>query len=368
MGETRRNILVGLFMIFGLGALGFLMLMFGEAPNWLGGAEYELKIYVNGIAGIDDGSPIHLNGIKIGRVTELTFRDMSAPEKGVVLVGKIKKEFSVPRGAHAECVTPTLGLGRGRVDIYAAGAGQPAIEPGGYIQGESVDALKNIIPESMVSSLEGTVTKIGNFAETLTPVADDLHELLKKRPVREVDLADPEEASRISANLYTAVERLDLALKHFNEVLGDPQVKSNLLEAVENVNIMTADGRAAVADFRDTAANLKADSSRIADKLEGAVDNANARVTQLADAAMPVLNETAQLSANLNVISRNIRDGEGTIGRLVVDGRLYEVAVLSFERFTDMVDSIRRLAFRWEKTGRIGIDAGGFPVTKKVPE
>jgi ABC-type transporter Mla subunit MlaD len=355
-------------MILGLGALGFLMLVFGEAPNWLGGAEYELNIQVNEIAGIEDGTPIYLNGIKIGRVSDLTFRDPSAPELGVVLVGRIKKEFNVPVGAHAECVTPTLGFGQGRVDIFAEGAGLPPIEAGGVIKGASKDAIKDIIPESMITTLEGTVAKVGTFAETLTPVAEDLHQLLKKAPMNEVDLTDPATAGHISANLYTAIQRLDQALRHFNEILGDPGVKSNLLAAIENINVMTVEGRAAIADLRDAAANVKVDASRLADKTEALIENTNTRVTQLADAAMPMLDQTAQFSSNLNAISRDMRDGKGTIGLLLTDARLYEVVVLSFERAVDMIDSIRRLTYRFEKSGRIGLEVGGFPVNRKVPE
>ena len=367
MSEARRNVLVGLFMVGGLGALGFLMVMFGEAPSWLGGAEYDLNIEVKEIAGVDEGTPIYLNGINIGRVASLSFKNPNAPAEGVVVAGKIKRRFDVPLGATAECIGPALGFGRGRVEIFAEGVGMERVEPKGTITGVTVNPLQDIIPETMLSSLEGTVIKIGDFAEELTPVAQDLHEILKKTPVSEVD--DPAAAARqITGNLYTAIQRLDHVLKHFDDVLGDPAVKSAVREAIDNVLAMSADGKAAFADLRDTSANLKTDMSRVADNLDEAVDNFEDKVDQFAEAAMPILDDTARTSANLSVISSNLLEGKGTLGRLLTDDRLYEVLILSLDRARDLIDTLRRLFSRFEKKGRIGLDTDGLLWSKKVPQ
>jgi len=367
MSDARRNVLVGLFMVGGLGSLGALMMMFGEAPSWLGGAEYDLNIVVREIAGVDEGTPIYLNGIQIGRVTALSFRDADAPERGVVIAGRIKDRFKVPRGASAECKGPALGFGRGVVEIFAEGAGMEPIEAGGSINGVTVNPLQDIIPETMLSSLESTVIKIGYFAETLTPVANDLHEILKKTPIMDAD--DPTAAARqVTANLFTAIQRLDRVLKHFDDVLGDPELKSGLREAIDNVLAMSADGKAAFADLRDTSANLKTDMSRVADNLDGAVSNVNHQANRIADAAMPILESTARTSANLSVITTELRQGKGTLGMLLTDERLYEGLVLSLDRARDLIDSLRRLFYRFEKKGRIGLEAGGFPINVKTPQ
>ena len=363
MSEMRRNLLVGMFMILGLGALGFLLVMFGEAPSWLGGAEYPLKIRVSEIYGISDGTPVLMNGIQIGRVESLEFLDPAAPENGVEVVAQIKDEFKVPRGAKAQCIAPALGLGRGRIEIFAVGEGQPALEKNQVILGSTESAFAGIIPETLFDSLDTTVVNIGKFADQLTPVAEDLHELLKKAPIS--DMNDP---AKMTSNLFTAIQRLDQILRHFDQVLGDPDVQSGIKESIENVRTMTADGKVAFADLRDTSANLKTDASRIADKVEGTVDDLGKRVNEIADATLPFLDDAAKIAADLRVIASNIREGKGTVGLLLNDNRLYEVMVLSFERATDMIDSLRRLAYRFEKSGRVGLNVGGWPVEKKIPE
>jgi phospholipid/cholesterol/gamma-HCH transport system substrate-binding protein len=363
MKETRRNLMVGLFMVAGLAALGYLLVLFGEAPAWLGGAEWTLKIRLHGISGIEEGTAVYLHGIKIGRVETLEFVRMTAPDQGVEVIAKIREEYNVPTGSVAQCIAPALGMGRGRVDILSPGAGAP-IEDGGTIDGMVVNPLDKILPETLVSSFEGTVVKIGNFAERLTPVAEDLHELLKKTPIPEDEQAE----AQFTANLYTAVQRLDRALASLDAVIGDPQLRNGLLESVENIRTMSADARVALQDFRDMAANLKIDGSRITDKAEAAIENFDRQMTRISDAAVPLLDEGARTSANLRLITANLLDGRGTLGKLLTDERFYEVLVLSFERAREAVDSMGRLFQRFEKSGRIGLNVNGFPADQKAPK
>ena len=69
-------------MILGLGALGWLMTAFGEMPAWVVGGEYEILMSVKGPSGIGDGAPIYLNGVQVGRVKELRFKNIKFPDAG----------------------------------------------------------------------------------------------------------------------------------------------------------------------------------------------------------------------------------------------------------------------------------------------
>jgi len=363
MNESRRNFSVGLFMIGGIAVLGYLMVLFGEAPGWLGNAEYELRIEVKEISGIDDGTPVYLNGIKVGRVTTLNFIEMARPEMGVVLICKIQKEFSIPKGATAECISPTLGIGRGRVDIFASG-GTGHIEPGGAIQGVMINSLERIFPQQMANSFESTVEGIGDFAEAYAPVAKDIHELLRIRTVEEVD----QNPQKIAANLYTAVQRLDHVLKTFDGVIGDTEMRRKLNEVMDNLLAMTTDAKLAMSDLRETTATLKTDMAKITASAEQALTSIDSRVNELADATLPTLDHAAKTASNLHRVSEKIADGEGTLGRLLNDERLYEATLLAIQRIQDMVDSFRRLADRFERRGRIGLDLGGIPADQPLSE
>lgn len=357
MSETGRNTMIGLFMVAGLGALGVLMVIFGETPSWLGGAEYEVRIQIlERATGISEGTPIFMNGIQIGRVADLEFIDPSAPQLGVYIVGNIEETYVIPGSVDAVCVGPLMGLGRGHVELTAHESKLPPIKAGDVISGTVQGPLDDALPASMMASLDKTVVSVGNFAEELTPVAADLHDLFVRRPIADIDASqDPEAQRRI--NIYTAVQRLELLTRNLNDLISDPRFGSGITESVENIRLMTADGRTAFADLRDTSATLKTNTARLVDTLDTTVAGIDRRFNELADKAVPVLDDSARTAANLRIASGFIAEGKGTVGKLITDDRLYEVATLSFERAVDMIDSLRRLFARFERTGRIGIDA-----------
>lgn len=372
MSETGRNTLIGFFMIAGLSALGVLMVIFGETPSWLGGAEYEIRIQVRERAtGINEGTPIFMNGIQIGRVAMLEFIDPAAPQLGIYIVGEIEQTYVIPGRVDAVCVGPLLGLGRGYVELIARESDLPTIKPKDVITGTIKGPLDEAMPGSMLTSLEDTVISVGNFAEQLTPVAADLHNLLERRPIEEIDASDDPDAQR-RVNVYTTVQRLELLVRNLNELATDPKIVNGIRQSVDNLEVMSADGRAAFADLRETSATLKSNTSRLVDSLDTTINDLDRRINELADKAVPVLDNSARITADLRVASGNIAEGRGTVGKLLTDDRLYEVATLSLERAVDMIDSLRRLFARWERTGRIGIEAGTpvgpVAVDKELPK
>ncbi len=359
-------------MVVGLGTLGLLMVMFGEAPEWLGGAEWSLQIHVKQLRGAPQGTPVNLNGVQIGRVGSLQFPRPERPDLGVSIIALLKDLYSIPSGAYAVIYEPVLGVGRGRIEIVIPpdGGGPPLDKEKALIRGEMGSMIHEIVPKTLMSSVERAVLQIGDFAAALTPVAGDLHEIFKKTPLELVD--DPALAGELTANLYTAVQRFDKTLKHVNDVLGDPNVKSALLEAIENVRQGTEDGRLALADLRETTATLRDSSLRITAKIEQGVDDATADLDQLSRKAMPVLDSLAEATSNLNRVSLDLADGNGTAGKLLRDDRLYEKLVLCTDHLTDLVDTLRRVTNKIERQGYIDLAVheksplGPLPTRKKL--
>lgn len=372
MQETRRNLLVGAFMLTGLVALALLMAMFGEAPEWLGGAEWRLRIRVAQLRTAPEGTPVNLNGIQIGRVGALEFDNPARPDQGVSVMALIKDKYDVPSGAHAVVYEPVLGVGRGHIEILVPpeGGGAPLPRVDASILGRMSSMMHEVVPETLMSSVEKTVIQIGNFAEALTPVANDLHDLMVRTPVDAVD--DPAQARRVVANLSTVIQRVDQAVKHFNDVLGDPAVKSALRESIDNLRQMSEDGKLAVGDMRETAATLRDASLRITAKAEQALDAASADVSELSRKSAPVLDNLAQLTANLSRASFALADGQGTAGKFLRDDRLYEKMVLFMDRFTELVNTVRRIAGKTERQGYLDLAVheksplGPVPVRKNL--
>lgn len=371
MSEYKRNMLVGLFMLAGLAVLGTLLVLFGETPAWLGGAEYELTINFREVEGVAEGMAIFLNGVQVGRVGRLDFSDAQRPDLGVEVVALIKDKYFIPSGAVGRVYANVFGLGRGHIEIIAPPIEtEPLDRELAAIPGEMGKPFEDLIPEDLMFSIEKTVQQVGNLFEQATPVADDLHELLERRPIHEVDEAIAE-ARGIIANVHTVVQRFDRTLKHVNEVLGKPEVKSAIVQAIENVEEMTADGKETFAVLRETAAQVQQDLDHIAEALDALVADTNTGVNDIRTHLIPALETVAKVADNLNRTALALAEGEGTAGLIFHDARLYEAMLLSVERITDGVDKLRRLLAKFEDQGYVEFKAheavGPFPYHGKEP-
>lgn len=350
MEETRRNVLVGLFVLFGLAALGALIVLFGHAPQWLvPGDTYALTIDFDRVAGVRSGTLVEVNGKRIGHVREVRFADPDDLKSGVVVDVAIQKDYRIPVGSYAETVEAGL-FGGGRPPIIIR-PGDPAL---GYLApdsaamtGRTIGALNAVFPEEIVANLNRTSRSIGDAAEALQPVLENLDEILKPRHPDAVDAP-----GGLPGNLASAASRLDELLAHMNAVLGDPAQQSAIKQAVANVQTMSEDGQIVMRNLKaasEEARSVVTRTSEVVDKVDGAVDNLNVRVNAVAQAATNTLGAAGEVLDYLKVSAGRLAQGEGTVGKLLTDERLYESLVLTVERIGKTIDEIRVLVQKWQE-------------------
>jgi len=350
MKEGTRNSLVGLFTISSIVALAALMVMFGEAPDWLGKGDWQLTITgVREIRGISPGTAVYLNGVEIGRVNRLQFEVPSRPGLGVQVVAKIKQQYSVPRGSTAKMYGATLGIGSGQVHIVVgdAAAVEPLPKEGATIHGEMASAFGEIISKELTSSVQRTVDHIGNFAHAATPLADHLSNLLEERTIDQVD-HPMSPADRIPANLATAIERFDRLVLNVNTVLGDQEVQADVKGIADDL-------KTASAEIRELVELWHQETRRISDNVNEGVDSTEKNLDESFDKLIVVIENLDRSTKKLTEILDGIAAGEGTAGMLVRDERLYEAAVLALQRLSDTLASINRITGKIEEDGYIQV-------------
>ncbi len=334
MKEGTRYTLLGLFMVLALAALGTLMVMIGETPTWLGGAEWELRIVgVRQLSPIAEGTEVNLNGVNIGRVARLDFTKRNRPGLGVFIITKIKNKYSVPEGSLAKIYSPMLGVGRGHIDIIPPTRGSPRPLPleAAKIKGEMASTIREIIPEGMIESLHRTVDQIGRFAQALTPVADDLHRLMEQREVQDVD------AQQVTANLATLIERFDASLKNFNSLVGDDQTQEDVKAFAANLN-------EASRRFVELSKRLDSESIRLADNINTKLDRMDERLETFFGVLLPLLDNLDEAGKVLSRAAREFDEGKGSIALMLHDDRLYESLVESSERIGLLIATLQPLA------------------------
>lgn len=342
MKETMRNSLIGLFVIGSVLVLGALMVMFGEGPGWLRSSEWELNITgPREIRGISDGSPVYLNGVEIGRVLRLEFKNQEHPGIGVNIIAGIRLEYSVPRGAVAKIYGATLGLGTGQVHIVAPDVADRETVPRdgtGAITGEMASVIGEIITEEMVSGVQRAVDNFGNFAREATPVAENLAGIFEQRTIAQVNRGDA------VANVATVFERIDKFITNLNVVLGDKNVQDDVKGVARDLKVAAEGIKEMIVLWQD-------ESKRISNNLNEGIDTLEGRFVVAIDRLIVVAENLDRSTKALAVILDGVSKGEGTAGLLVRDDRLYEAMVLSLERFADAMASIKRITGKIERDG-----------------
>ncbi|MGD2109463.1 MAG: MlaD family protein [Phycisphaerae bacterium] len=364
MKETTRNLLVGVFVLAAMIVFGVMSVWFGETPSWLRRAEWTLRIKgVEGLSGINEASPVNMNGVQIGRVQSLEFKDPQRPGLGVEIVTRIKDQYTVPEGAHARVYGATLGIGTGHVEIVVdpEAHGEPLDREVAAIPGEMRSVIGEMISKELIGSVERTIVHIGNLAEAATPVADNLATLLEERTVADVTV--PDAAGRTpQPNLSTVVERIDKLVAHVNAVLGDEHVQGEVKAAVSDLKTATE-------GLRETVAIWQRESMRVSENVNTGIDRTEEQLEESFARLHRVLGNLDDASTSLARVLRDVEEGKGTAGLVVNDARLYEAAVLSFERLAEAVGTLQRILGKIEEDGYINVGkvTPVGTITKKFP-
>lgn len=92
MKSQVTDVIVGIFLIVGFAALGWLALQLGEVPWLAAGRSYTLYGEFNNVSGVKAGADIQISGVKVGTVKDLALNDQSF----AVVAMQLNREVEVP--------------------------------------------------------------------------------------------------------------------------------------------------------------------------------------------------------------------------------------------------------------------------------
>jgi ABC-type transporter Mla subunit MlaD len=345
MEETRRNVWVGIFVLCGLSALAALVVLFGRGPTALmSGGTYRLHILFDQVSDVRPGNLVITKGIKIGSVTDVRLVNPRQFDAGVDVTIAVENQYAIPEGSLAQTTEAMLGQGRPPIEIIPGPPSAPALAAEASIRGNVRKAIDSLFPPGVVNSLESAVRQIGQAAEDLSPVLREFEQIIQARTPEAVDRGE------VQGNIATAAARLDSALKHFNDVLGDPNVKSQVRDIVANAHVMSEQGKQLISDL-DQATN---DARGMIARTDQAVTNLEQRVGEISRTTMEGLDKASRFMDHLNALGEQIRRGEGNLGLLFMDSKLYESMTITAERLAHAVEEFRALIAEWRE-GKVRI-------------
>jgi phospholipid/cholesterol/gamma-HCH transport system substrate-binding protein len=135
MNRRSIDVLVGLFVLLGLGALLFLALQAGNLSSFSLGATYDTRAPFDNIGGLKVRAPVRSAGVVVGRVSDIRFDDQRYQARVVL---EIQQQYRFPKDTSAKILTAGL-LGEQYIGL----------EPGGDVamleQGDTIRMTQSAV-------------------------------------------------------------------------------------------------------------------------------------------------------------------------------------------------------------------------------
>ncbi len=286
---------VGLLVILALGIL-FSFLTFSKKGGMEQDAAVEVYAYFKDASGLGKKSRVQIAGIPVGEIISIELIGLRAK-----VTIRIKKEIGVRRNASLTKRSESL-LGDYLIDLAPGTEDQPPI-----LNGEEI---VSVLDAPGMEAVMGSIQLIALDVQQVT------------RSLRNVLGGEKGQASleSIVANLTTltaavdktirdSATRLDQILNNVEGISGD--IRKVTTKEQNSISSIVANIDAISKDVRDVMASVK----RVVGENEGEVQGGVANVKE-------TLAKLDRTLANVEEVSKNIKDGKGTVGALLSDERL----------------------------------------------
>ena len=277
--------------------------------------------------GIGEGTPTFMQGVQVGRVSEIRFQDADVPSAGAAVIVGISDEYVIPEGSTAT-IHPSFGFDKGAINIHPPLGVITALPRNSTIPGEMKGALESIVPEEYVRNLGEAVAKISDMAVSIEQTSDDLHVLLQRRPIADVD--NPEK--KTEANAFTMIQRTDETLRLLNQMLdGDRD----------------GDLRALVTNSRKISDNLVSLSRRLDERMDTTLDHVDQslitvreRADEISKQVVATVGQLGRVLEGISTAMAAVNEGKGTIGKAIYDEKLYVELIDTIKRMQRFLDEL----------------------------
>ncbi|MFO7842410.1 MAG: MlaD family protein [Bacteroidales bacterium] len=238
--ETKIGIAVVIILAFFVWGFSFL-----KGKNLLSSNYHYFAIYEH-IEGLEEASPVHLSGYKVGVVESIKFHEKD--RRKIVVRFSVSKNVKIPQESSAVIYPETLIAGKAikllfseTDNFYHSGDTIPGVLEKNLMTSLSEELLpvKNKI-ENLVVSMDSVIaifdnTRRDNLKKSLDNIhhiSDDLENLVDSEKVRLKNILSNVES--ISGNLKNNNEQITTILENFSNIsdsLNQANIKSTLLNA-----------------------------------------------------------------------------------------------------------------------------------------
>ncbi len=265
--------IVGVFVIIAVIAFFWMIFKFGDLPIFVSEIKsYEVKIQFPNAPGVQKDTPVRFCGYQIGTVTDVKpptiLQNLNTKQwyfQTLVIVGVDNQFKNIP--ADVEVKLMTRGLGSSYIEMRETKPeekGEKVLVEGSLLQG-STGVSSEFFPAETQKKFEELIVNINDL------------------------------------------------VKNSNQIIGDNENQANFKATLANLAQATKEAN-------DTIVQIK----EAADAGRKMLQNTDERTAQLTQSLVTTSDKLGEVMVNLNNVLDKINEGEGTAGKFVNDGRLYE--------------------------------------------
>jgi len=279
----KREIKIGIFLAVTFLILAAFIFIAGDMSTWLEKPGYDLSVLFPSATGLEKHAAVRLAGVKIGHV-----KDIRLDQRKARVILAILPKYQVPKGSRATLASIGL-VGERYVEIT------PSEQAEFMPPGETLEA-------TVTTSFEQLGDLGASIGEELKAVSESIRKMTDEETrenlsgiMKNVNSFTQELSDFLAANkgeLGTGIRNASRAARDFDEKLG--AASKSLDETIQVVKSIAAENR-------DT---IKSDLQKL-------------------DEVLTELQESVRL---LRDSLEKINKGEGTVGKLIQDPKLYEEA------------------------------------------
>ncbi len=293
MNSFSTELKVGIFAIIVIAFLSYMTFKVGSMPFiWEKG--YKLYVEFDDISGLDEKSRVKVAGVEAGVVEKIRLEDGKAK-----LALLINPDVKIYRNARAHLKMSGL-LGDRYLALSTGTPDEQLLEYG--------DTIINTVP----------AVDIGELARQFTSAAVNLRELTLN--LNNIFGETQREEIRVSINnLKVVTDNLrEISTENREPLQRIVAQLENFTEALSNKGPELMD------DMSKVARNLSDNGPELIDNLNKAASGLQEVIGENRYALKESMENIRMFSESANVIVRNLESGEGTMGKLLQDGSLFD--------------------------------------------
>ena len=352
MDESILKFRVGIFVVIAMIILA--ILIFLNSEGWV--SQYTVFIKPTSAPGVTAGTPIRKNGILIGRVKSVTSEDDHVRLE--LAINEKEKIFSNEVcSIGAESI-----LGDAVVEFLPLPAnqrGEPVRE--NHVMAkvalkrnplEFVDMFADLKPE-----LSETLSVVRTAGTAVNDAGIGISELTNT--VQSAFSSEDSDIKELLREFRTMSQRAQVSLDNFNRifenvnnVVGDPELKGQIKDALaelpkifQEVRVTVADTRKAINAFGDIPDGVNSNLENL-ESFTGALKEDGPEIIAQVKTSLENADKFLENVKGFTQSFKSLQNSEGTIGKLLNDTEIYDTVLRTVEEAKTMVTDLRRTSTR----------------------